>query len=93
MFGSRDRRSWCLLSPHELGLDPKLNLEPLNYLSHSFVYLVFCTASVYSYYHAHVHMMGSIKVFANSPIMHLQFLQPPTPAKTLLAALRRTPGS
>ena len=40
MFGSRDR-SWCLLSLHELGLDPKLNLEPLNYLSHSFVYLVF----------------------------------------------------
>ena len=49
MFGSRDRRSWCLLSPHELGLDPKLNLEPLNYLSHSFVYLVFCTASVASF--------------------------------------------
>ena len=53
MFGSRDRRSWCLLSLHELGLDPKLNLEPLNYLSHSFVYLVFCTASV------HQELMGS----------------------------------
>ena len=78
MFGSRDRRSWCLLSPHELGLDPKQNLEPL---SHSFVYSVFCTASVHSYYHAHVHMMGSIKiilVFANMSCMHLQFLQTPT---------------
>ena len=32
MFDSRDRRSWYLLSPHELGLDTKLNLEPLNYL-------------------------------------------------------------
>ena len=53
------------------------NLEPLNYLSHSFVYLVFCTASVYSYYHAHVHMMGSIKVFANSPICIFNFFSHP----------------
>ena len=90
MFGSRDRKE---LSPYELGLDPKLNLEPLNYLSHSFVYLV-------SLYCISIQLLpcscthdGLNQSVCKQSYMHLQFLQPPTLAKTLLAALRRTPGS
>ena len=60
MFDSRDRRSWYLPSLHELGLDPKLNLAPLNFLVLVVILqFVFCTASGWGSYHAHVHMMGS----------------------------------